>query len=82
MLNVLIASLLKHLFLSIKKTAIATTATELIECPHCKSTETFVSLYKENRYCNNCDRTYNQSDEIRLAHKKEDAKLHMRVSVY
>ena len=33
-------------------------------CPHCNSTETFVSLYKENRYCNNCDRTYNQSDEI------------------
>ena len=51
-------------------------------CPHCNSTETFVSLYKENRYCNNCDRTYNQSDEIRLAQKKEDAKLHMRVSVY
>ena len=20
-------------------------------CPHCKSTETFVSLYKESRYC-------------------------------
>ena len=38
-------------------------------CPHCKSTETFVSLYKESHYCNNCDRTYNQSDEIRLAHK-------------
>jgi len=50
-------------------------------CPHCNSTETFVSLYKERRYCNNCDRTYSQSDEIRLA-KKEDAKLHMRVSVY
>ena len=51
-------------------------------CPYCNSTETFVSLYKESRYCNNCDRTYNQSDEIRLAHKKEDTKLHMRVSVY
>ena len=50
-------------------------------CPHCKSTETFVSLYEESRYCNNCARTYNQSDEIRLAHKKEDEKLHMRVSV-
>ena len=51
-------------------------------CPHCNSTETFVSLYKESCYCNNYDRTYNQSDEIRLAQKKEDAKLHMRVSVY
>jgi transposase-like protein len=51
-------------------------------CPHCKSTETFVSLYKESRYCNNCDRTYTQADEIRLKRKKDDAKLHMRVSVY
>ena len=50
-------------------------------CPHCKSTETFVSLYKNSRYCNNCDRTYYRSDEIRLAQKKEDEKLHMRVSV-
>ena len=53
-------------------------------CPYCKSAETFVSLYKESRYCKNCDRTYNQSDEIRLlpewrllAKKKEDAKLHI-----
>ena len=52
-------------------------------CPYCKSTETFVplSIMKE-WYCTDCYRTYNQSDEIRLAHKKEDAKLHMRVSVY
>jgi transposase-like protein len=38
-------------------------------CPHCKSAETFISLYKESRYCNNCDRTYNRLDEIRLAYK-------------
>ena len=60
-------------------------------CPHCNTNETFFSLYKvsclyksltQSRYCNNCDQTYNQSDEIRLAQKKEDMKLHMRVSVY
>ena len=50
-------------------------------CPHCKSTETFVAHYKGSRYCNNCDRTYYRSDEIRLAQEKEDEKLHMRVSV-
>ena len=51
-------------------------------CPYCKSTETFISLYKDSRHCNNCDRTYNKSDEIRLTQKKGDEKLHMRVSVY
>ena len=51
-------------------------------CPHCKSAETFVSLYKDSRYCNSCDRTYNRSDEIRLTQKKGDEKLHMRVSIF
>ena len=52
-------------------------------CPHCESTETFVSLYgSEARYCNKCDRTYNRSDVIRLKQEKEDKNLHMRVSVY
>jgi len=51
-------------------------------CPHCMSTKTFVSLYKKSRYCNNCDRTYNRRDEIRLTQKNEDEKLHIRVSVY
>ena len=51
-------------------------------CPHCNSNETFSSLYKESRYCNNCDQTYNRADEIRLTQTKGDEKLHMRVSVY
>ena len=51
-------------------------------CPYCKSPETFVSLYKDSRYCSNCDRTNNRSEEIRLTQKKGDEKLHMRVSVY
>ena len=28
-------------------------------CPYCKSTETYISHFKDSRYCNNCDRTYN-----------------------
>ena len=51
-------------------------------CPFCESTETFISLYKDSRYCNNCDRTYNRSDEVRLAQKKEGEKLHMKVSIF
>ena len=45
-------------------------------CPHCKSTETFVSLYKESRYCNNCDRTFNQFEE------NKEGKLNKRMPVY
>ena len=51
-------------------------------CPFCDSTETFISLYKESRYCNNCDRIYNRSDEVRLARKKEDVKPHMRAPIF
>jgi len=40
-------------------------------CPHCKSTETFISLYKESRYCNNCDRTFNHLEKIHLEEIKE-----------
>ena len=28
-------------------------------CPYCKSTETYISHFKDSRYCNHCDRTYN-----------------------
>ena len=34
-------------------------------CPYCKSTETYISLYKDSRYCNNCDRTYNGLSKVR-----------------
>jgi len=50
-------------------------------CPHCKSTETFISLYKESCYCNNCDRTYNQSEKIYLEVNKE-GKLNKKMPVY
>ena len=46
-------------------------------CPYCQSTETFISTYKESRYCNNCDRTYNGSDEVRLAEQKMDKDFHI-----
>ena len=41
-------------------------------CPHCKSTQTFISLYKESRYCNNCNLTFNQSEKIHLEENKEE----------
>ena len=47
-------------------------------CPHCKSTETFISLYKESRYCNNCDRTFNQSEKIHLEENKEEEKINKK----
>ena len=51
-------------------------------CPFCQSTETFLSIHKDSRFCNNCDRTYNRSDEIRAAKKKMDGEFHMKLSVY
>ena len=35
-------------------------------CPYCKSTETYISLYQDCRYCNKCDRTYDDLDVVRL----------------
>jgi len=28
-------------------------------CPYCQSTDTHISHFKDSRYCNHCDRTYN-----------------------
>jgi len=50
-------------------------------CPHCKSTETFISLYKESLYCNNCDRTFDQSEKIHLK-ENEEGKLNKRMTMY
>ena len=50
-------------------------------CPHCKSTETFISLYKESRYCNNCGRTFNHLEKIYLEENKGE-KLNNRIPVY
>ena len=35
-------------------------------CPYCNSTETYMSLYQDCRYCNKCDRTYDDLDVLRL----------------
>jgi hypothetical protein len=51
-------------------------------CPNCKSAETFISLYKESRYCNNCDRTFNQSEKIHLEENKEEEKINKRMNSY
>lgn len=51
-------------------------------CPYCKSTETFISLKKDKRYCNNCDRIYNGLDEVRLSKQRMDEEFHMKLSIY
>ena len=43
-----------------------------VNCPYCQSKETFISTHKDKRFCNNCDRTYDRSDEICLAKKRQD----------
>ena len=42
-------------------------------CPYCQSKKTFISIHPNpmgKRFCNNCDQTYDRSDELRLAHEK------------
>ena len=41
-------------------------------CPHCKSTDTFLSKHNDARYCVNCNKKYDRSDEIRLREQKMD----------
>ena len=38
-------------------------------CPFCGSTETYISLYQDCRYCNKCDRTYDELDVERHSTK-------------
>ena len=38
-------------------------------CPFCNSTETYISLYQDCRYCNKCDRTYDELDVERHSTK-------------
>ena len=38
-------------------------------CPFCASTETYISLYQDCRYCNKCDRTYDELDVERHSAK-------------
>jgi len=41
-------------------------------CPRCESTNTFLSLYKDARFCVSCNKTYNRADEARLREQKKD----------
>ena len=53
-----------------------------VNCPRCRSTDTFTSRYETGRYCNNCDRMYDASDEVRSREKLMDDDFHMRLSVH
>ena len=39
-------------------------------CPRCQSTDTFLSIYNDSRYCVNCNKKYDRADEIRLREQK------------
>ena len=41
-------------------------------CPHCESTDTFLSMYNDARYCVNCNKLYDRTDETRLREQKID----------
>ena len=41
-------------------------------CPRCQSTDTFLSIYNDSRYCVNCNKKYDRADEVRLREQKMD----------
>ena len=41
-------------------------------CPHCESTDTFLSMHNDSRYCVNCNKKYDRTDEVRLREQKMD----------
>jgi len=41
-------------------------------CPYCQSTDTFMSIYTDGRYCLNCNQKYDRADEVRLREQKMD----------
>ena len=41
-------------------------------CPHCKSTDTFLSAFNNARYCVSCHKLYDRKDEARLREQKVD----------
>ena len=41
-------------------------------CPHCESTDTFLSIYNDARYCVDCHKLYDRADEARLREQKMD----------
>jgi len=41
-------------------------------CPRCQSTDTFLSIYNDARYCVDCHKLYDRTDEARLREQKMD----------
>ena len=41
-------------------------------CPHCTSTDTFLSAFMKKRFCVNCRKLYDRTDEARLREQKMD----------
>ena len=41
-------------------------------CPRCKSTDTFLSAFMKKRFCVNCRKLYDKTDETRLRKQKVD----------
>ena len=41
-------------------------------CPHCESTDTFLSIYSNARYCVSCHKLYDRTDEARVREQKMD----------
>ena len=41
-------------------------------CPRCQSTDTFPSVYNNARYCVDCHKLYDRTDEARLREQKMD----------
>ena len=46
-----------------------------VNCPHCGSTDTFLSAFNNARYCVNCHKLYDRIDEARLREQKMDEAL-------
>ena len=44
-------------------------------CPHCESTDTFLSAFNNARYCVSCHKLYDRTDEARLREQKLDEAL-------
>jgi transposase-like protein len=51
---------------------LASTKPRFTNCPHCESTDTFLSMYNDARYCVNCNKLYDRTDETRLREQKMD----------
>ena len=41
-------------------------------CPRCESTDTFLSAFMKKRFCVNCHKLYDRTDEARLREQKVD----------